>query len=118
MNPLEFAYSELNNPKHMKLPKVKLDDADGDGVTDQFDLEPNTPPGAPVDTHGVAKDTDGDGVPDYRDKELITLQNCFPVNEDGIGNCPDPECCKEMRKGMGNVPTSDCQITNLPSCTI
>ena len=24
MNPLEFAYSELNNPKHMKLPKVKL----------------------------------------------------------------------------------------------
>jgi len=42
--PIEFAYSELSNPKHMKLPKVSLDDADGDGVTDQFDLEPNTPP--------------------------------------------------------------------------
>jgi outer membrane protein OmpA-like peptidoglycan-associated protein len=114
MNPLEFAYSELNNPKHMKLPKVKLDDADGDGVTDQFDLEPNTPPGAPVDTHGVAKDTDGDGVPDYRDKELITLQSCFPVNEDGIGNCPEPDCCKEMvdRKP---VASTECPITNLPS---
>lgn len=96
MNPLEFAYSELNNPKHMKLPKVKLDDADGDGVTDQFDLEPNTPPGAPVDTHGVSKDTDGDGVPDYRDKELLTLQNCFPVDEDGIGNCPPDTCCNRL----------------------
>ena len=112
MNPLEFAYSELNNPKHMKLPKVKLDDADGDGVTDQFDLEPNTPPGAPVDTHGVSKDTDGDGVPDYRDKELITLQNCFPVDEDGVGNCPEPECCKHPP-----IPTDSntCKITDLPS---
>jgi OOP family OmpA-OmpF porin len=116
MNPLEFAYSELNNPKHMQLPKVKLDDADGDGVTDQFDLEPNTPPGAPVDTHGVAKDTDGDGVPDYRDKELITLQNCFPVNEDGIGNCPEPECCKELRDRVSSGPVSGpCPISDLPS---
>jgi len=114
MNPLEFAYSELSNPKHMKLPKVKLDDADGDGVTDQFDLEPNTPPGAPVDTHGVSKDTDGDGVPDYRDKELLTLQNCFPVDEDGVGNCPEPECCKELRESRG-VPVSDCRISDLPS---
>jgi len=116
MNPLEFAYSELNNPKHMKLPKVKLDDADGDGVTDQFDLEPNTPPGAPVDTHGVSKDTDGDGVPDYRDKELLTLQNCFPVDEDGVGNCPEPECCKELRQGKTTIPTTtDCKLTDLPS---
>ena len=112
MNPLEFAYSELSNPKHMKLPKVKLDDADGDGVTDQFDLEPNTPPGAPVDTHGVSKDTDGDGVPDYRDKELLTLQNCFPVDEDGVGNCPEPECCKKMVAAAQPV---ECKITDLPS---
>lgn len=115
MNPLEFAYSELSNPKHMKLPKVKLDDADGDGVTDQFDLEPNTPPGAPVDTHGVSKDTDGDGVPDYRDKELLTLQNCFPVDEDGVGNCPEPECCKELRERAGQAPPTDCRISDLPS---
>lgn len=121
MNPLEFAYSELSNPKHMKLPKVKLDDADGDGVTDQFDLEPNTPPGAPVDTHGVSKDTDGDGVPDYRDKELLTLQNCFPVDEDGVGNCPEPDCCKELRDkiknggGGGAGTPGECKITDLPS---
>ncbi len=116
MNPLEFAYSELNNPKHMKLPKMRLDDADGDGVTDQFDLEPNSPPGAPVDTHGVSKDTDGDGVPDYRDKELITLQNCFPVDEDGVGNCPEPDCCKNLviRKDS-IIGKSECKITDLPS---
>ena len=117
MNPLEFAYGELSNPKHMKLPKITLDDADGDGVTDQFDLEPNTPPGAPVDTHGVSKDTDSDGVPDYRDKELLTLQNCFPVDEDGIGNCPEPECCKEMRDKFATGPPQnwECKINNLPS---
>ncbi|MBI3883155.1 MAG: hypothetical protein HY305_02795, partial [Sphingobacteriales bacterium] len=68
LNPLDYAYSELNNPKHMKLPKPVFDDADGDGVVDQLDREPNTPAGAPVDTHGVSKDTDGDGVADFQDK--------------------------------------------------
>ncbi|RYD79572.1 MAG: hypothetical protein EOP53_09435, partial [Sphingobacteriales bacterium] len=53
INPLDYAYSELNNPKHMKLPKPVFDDADGDGVVDQLDREPNTPAGCPVDTHGV-----------------------------------------------------------------
>jgi outer membrane protein OmpA-like peptidoglycan-associated protein len=46
----------------------------------------------------------------------LTLQNCFPVNEDGIGNCPEPECCKELRDKIGNGVTSNsCNITNLPS---
>lgn len=97
INPNNFAYNELNAPKHMKMPKVKLDDADGDGITDQFDLEPNTPKGAKVDSRGRALDTDGDGVPDYRDKEPLTPQNCFPVNNDGVGTCPEPPCCKELR---------------------
>ncbi|MBS0029416.1 OmpA family protein [Chitinophaga sp. 22321] len=94
INPLEYAYSELSNPRHMKIPPPVLPDADGDGVTDQFDREPNTPAGAPVDVHGVAKDTDGDGVPDYKDKQLITPTYCQPVDADGVGKCPDPECCK------------------------
>ncbi len=69
LNKNNFVYSELNRPQHMKIPPPVLPDADGDGVTDQFDLEPNTPAGAPVDSHGRAKDTDGDGVPDYRIKK-------------------------------------------------
>jgi hypothetical protein len=96
LNPLDYAYSELNNPRHMKLPKPVLDDADGDGVTDQLDREPSTPAGCPVNTHGVSLDTDGDGVPDCKDKQLITPTECQPVDADGVGKCPEPECCKKI----------------------
>ncbi len=125
LNPNNYAYSELNAPKHMKMPKVVLPDADKDGITDQFDLEPNTPAGAAVDNHGVAKDTDGDGVPDYKDKELLTPQKAFPVNADGIGNWPEPSCCKEMKDelfklkeeaGLGGLGVkASCAIASLPS---
>ncbi len=113
LNPLDFTYNEVNSPKHMKMPKPILDDADGDGVTDQFDLEPNTPTGAPVDTHGVSRDTDGDGVPDIKDKELVTPTQCQPVDADGIGKCPEPECCKNMAKV--NELMEQCKLTDLPS---
>jgi OmpA-OmpF porin, OOP family len=124
LNPLDYAYSELNNPKHMKLPKPVFDDADGDGVTDQLDREPNTPAGCPVDTHGVTKDTDGDGVPDCKDKQLITPTECQPVDADGVGKCPEPACCKdnraaldELKKGGGISGGGDC-AADYPSLTI
>jgi outer membrane protein OmpA-like peptidoglycan-associated protein len=113
INPLDYAYSEINNPKHMKIPKPVFDDADGDGVVDQLDREPNTPAGCPVDTHGVSRDTDGDGVPDCKDKELITPTICQPVDADGVGKCPDPECCKTIDSLRNNMNT--CKIVNLPS---
>lgn len=92
LNPLNYSYSEIRNPRLMRLPKPALPDSDGDGVTDQFDQE-QTPSGCPVDSHGVTKDTDGDGVPDCKDKELITPTYCQPVDADGIGKCPcDPNC--------------------------
>jgi len=117
LNPNNYVYSELNKPTHLKLPKIVLPDGDKDGVTDQFDLEPNTPAGAPVDSHGVSKDTDGDGVPDYKDKELLTPQKCFPVNADGIGSCPEPACCKEIRDMVANMKpvAPECKIGTLPS---
>lgn len=119
LNPLDYAYNELNNPRHMKLPKPVLDDSDGDGVTDQFDMEPNTPKGCPVDTHGVSLDTDGDGVPDCRDKEKITPTQCQPVDADGVGKCPDPQCCKDLRAMLdsGNYGHKGCSIGDLPSIT-
>ncbi|HUR11528.1 MAG TPA: OmpA family protein [Flavitalea sp.] len=119
MNPLDYAYNEINKPNHMKLPKPILDDADGDGVTDQFDLEPNTPANTPVDTHGVSRDTDGDGVPDSKDKELITPTQCQPVDADGVGKCPEPDCCKfidSLRQGLINYRGA-CNIGDLPSIT-
>ncbi|HEY4209688.1 MAG TPA: OmpA family protein, partial [Puia sp.] len=120
LNPLDYAYNEINAPRHMKLPKPVLDDADGDGVTDQFDLEPNTPKGAPVDSHGVSRDTDGDGVPDFKDKELITPTQCQPVDADGVGKCPDPQCCKDLRNyidSAGITGHGHCSIGDLPSIT-
>ena len=103
-NPLDYAYSEIRNPRLMRLPKPVLPDADGDGVTDQFDQE-QTPAGCPVDTHGVSRDTDGDGVPDCRDKELVTPTYCQPVDADGVGKCPCPEGCAAAQD------SSDCATT-------
>jgi outer membrane protein OmpA-like peptidoglycan-associated protein len=90
LNPLDYAYQEIRKPRLMILPKPVLPDADGDGVTDQFDQE-QTPQGCPVDTHGVSLDTDGDGVPDCKDKEKVTPTYCQPVDADGVGKCPCPD---------------------------
>ncbi len=111
-NPLDYAYSEIRNPRLMRLPKPVLPDADGDGVTDQFDQE-QTPQGVPVDTHGVSRDTDGDGVPDARDKELVTPTYCQPVDADGIGKCPCPADCGTK------ADSTDCaaKLGALPSIT-
>ena len=88
-------------------------DTDGDGVMDQFDKEPNTPAGCPVDTHGVTKDTDGDGVPDCKDQQLITPTECQPVDANGVGKCPPPECCNNMMK-MDSAKAA-CSLGDLPS---
>jgi len=92
MNPMDYAYNEI---KAKRAPDSKCDkDADGDGISDCFDRCPNTPGGVSVDSHGCPFDTDGDGVADYKDKQLITPTECQPVDADGVGRCPEPECCK------------------------
>ena len=108
---MDYAYSEINNPKHMKLPKPVFDDEDGDGIVDQLDRCPGTPAGVKVDSHGCPLDTDGDGVPDYKDKELVTPTYCQPVDADGVGKCPDPECCKNRLADS----TTACMVGDLPS---
>ncbi|MEO6636667.1 MAG: DUF6089 family protein [Ginsengibacter sp.] len=128
---LEFAFGDKNKPKMLfdnpiarlnnnlqtQIDTVKANqdqmmmDSDGDGVVDKFDKEPNTPAGCPVDVHGVSRDTDGDGVPDCKDKELVTPTQCQPVEADGVGKCPDPECCKNMVQANMNA----CGIGDLPS---
>ncbi|MEO5647853.1 MAG: hypothetical protein ABIQ56_05790 [Chitinophagaceae bacterium] len=114
INPLDYAYSELSEPRHLQIPKPVLDDTDGDGVIDQLDQEPDTPEGCPVDTHGVTADRDADGVPDCKDKQMITPSECLPVDADGVGKCPDPECCKGVKPGGDGTA---CTIGDLPSLT-
>ena len=117
LNPLDYAYSEIRKPKLMIMPKPVLPDADGDGVTDQFDQE-QTPQGCPVDTHGVSLDTDGDGVPDCKDKEKITPTICQPVDADGVGKCPCPDssCFEPYLNRMG-TGGCDAKLGALPSIT-
>jgi outer membrane protein OmpA-like peptidoglycan-associated protein len=117
INPLDYVYSELNKPKHQQIPKPVLDDSDGDGVIDQLDKEPNTPEGTSVDTHGVARDSDGDGVPDNLDKQMVTPTECQPVDANGVGKCPEPECCKNMiNAGEGGNGVKNCP-SDFPSIT-
>ena len=57
-------------------------DSDGDGVTDDKDECPGTPPGVKVDAVGCPLDSDGDGVPDFLDKCPGTPAGA-PVDSDG-----------------------------------
>ncbi len=102
MNPLDHAYNELGNPRHMQLPDAVLTDSDGDGIADQLDRCPGTPAGVAVDSHGCPMDTDGDGVPDDRDKQLITPTECQPVDADGVGKCPC-NCDGQTVSACGNI---------------
>jgi hypothetical protein len=93
LNPSDYAYTAIARsvlPLESKCEK----DSDGDGISDCFDRCLDTKDGISVDTHGCPLDTDSDGVPDYKDQQLITPTECQPSNPEGIGNCPDPDCCK------------------------
>lgn len=57
-------------------------DQDGDGVSDIFDKEENTPADVSVDGSGRSLDTDGDGVPDYLDADPFTSKGAR-VDENG-----------------------------------
>lgn len=70
-------------------------DADGDGVSDIFDKEENTPADVAVDGSGRALDTDGDGVPDYLDADPFTNKGAR-VDENG----------KELDSDNDGVPDS------------
>lgn len=57
-------------------------DADGDGVSDLFDKEENTPADVAVDGSGRSLDSDADGVPDYLDADPFTTKGAR-VDENG-----------------------------------
>lgn len=57
-------------------------DADGDGVSDLFDKEPNTPAGVAVDGSGRSLDVDADGVPDHMDSDPFSAKGA-KVDESG-----------------------------------
>lgn len=70
-------------------------DSDGDGVSDLFDKEENTPADVAVDGSGRSLDADGDGVPDYLDADPFTSKGAR-VDENG----------KELDSDNDGVPDS------------
>jgi len=76
-------------------------DSDGDGIRDNADRCPTTPPGARIDDSGCERDSDGDGVLDSRDKcpgsrqgLVIDAAGCeADTDRDGVleskDRCPD-----------------------------
>ena len=78
-------------------------DVDGDGVTDDVDQCPDTPPEAHgmVDDMGCPLDSDGDGVPDYLDacpdtpEGVAVDESGCPVDSDGDGFTDDVDACPD-----------------------
>jgi outer membrane protein OmpA-like peptidoglycan-associated protein len=87
----------FDNPEamHYKVTlqnKRKIDqvttDTDGDGVSDYFDKDPETPSGVSVDGSGKPVDTDRDGIPDFIDKEPFSDKSAVV---DSVGTALDSD---------------------------
>lgn len=119
-NPLSAMYGSLSDTR--KLVKNVSEDADGDGVPDLFDQEPDTPDGEIVDSKGRTMDSDEDGVPDTSDEERFTPRGCDVDNRgvaldgdgDKIPDCYDEELASAAgaqvdSKGRSiKIPTFNC----------
>ncbi|SMC53135.1 OmpA family protein [Moheibacter sediminis] len=77
-------YSENLNPDYeSRFQKIEamLMDSDGDGVADYLDQEPNSVPGAIVDTKGITIDSNNNGVPDAIERYIEANCNCNGVSD-------------------------------------
>ncbi len=103
VNPLDFTMQKL---AELDGRKIELEDADGDGVVDQFDDEPDTREGCPVDTRGRALDSDGDGVLDCDDEQPYTPYDLVSeVDDKGVANPEPVKVCEDCltREDIKNV---------------
>jgi OOP family OmpA-OmpF porin len=77
-------------------------DSDGDGVPDTYDKCPNTPKGVKVNADGCPLDSDGDGIPDSIDKCPNTPKGVI-VNSDG---CPLDSDGDGVPDGLDQCPNT------------
>ncbi|WNJ20850.1 OmpA family protein [Pontibacter sp. G13] len=96
-NPVAEAYTNINEA--VRLVDQIQSDADGDGVPDLYDKEPDTPEGYIVGSDGRVLDSDQDGIPDSEDDEPFSPKNCdvdengvaIDSDNDGVPDCYDKE---------------------------
>lgn len=91
-------------PEEIEASKpFEVKDGDKDGVIDELDKDPNTPPGVMVYASGIPIDSDMDKVPDYKDKcplekGLINNDGCPFLKDTDKDGIPDIEdACPEER---------------------
>ncbi len=101
VNPLE-AYMDDNDAKVQYLldNMYEVKDVDDDGVIDELDREPDSAPGAIVNTHGVTQDSDGDGFPDHEDPEPFSTAG-LEIDEDGKNVYPETWTPDEIKDYVG-----------------
>ncbi len=94
---------------------MTMKDSDGDGVPDDKDKCPGTPPGVAVDADGCPKYTDADDVPDYLDQcpgtpagVAVDEKGC-PLDSDGDGVSDYLDKCPDTPKGV-KVDASGCPL--------
>ena len=93
VNPIDVVSNQVNkNTKEIEGLSV---DSDGDGVSDKFDLDKNTPKGVAVDGSGRPLDVDNDGIADYKDLDPFSSPG---VNVDSNG--------RELDDDLDGVPNS------------
>lgn len=132
LNPMETIYADM---EEMKVTtdqlKTLIEDADGDGVGDFYDLEADTDKEAKVYGDGTSVDTDRDGIPDHKDKEIFSVVTDVDENGvakdadgDGIPDAIDEEPNTPAGKlvdvrgravDIGNANCCDCDNVTLPS---
>jgi len=96
-NPLDAMYGDIATVK-TEIEGLSTD-SDGDGVSDAFDADNNTPEGVAVDGKGNALDVDMDGVADYADEDPFTARGVqvdakgreLDSDKDGVANSVDIE---------------------------
>ncbi|MBK5208661.1 MAG: OmpA family protein [Flavobacteriaceae bacterium] len=77
-----------------------LNDADGDGVADYLDKEPNSPTGATVDTHGVTVDKNNNGMVDSSESYL---DNTYVRKDAAVANGNGDFLAKLLNDGYVSV---------------
>ncbi len=103
----------FNFPGEERERSAIVSDSDGDGVPDNRDRCPGTPPGTPVNEYGCS-DLDGDGVPDDRDLcpgtppgTPVDVNGCSDSDGDGVSDRVD--ACPGTIAG-GSVMTNGCAV--------
>ena len=112
-NPVEGIYSRLD--KLDRRVDMLYKDSDGDGVSDVFDKDNNTPEGAKTYGDGTTVDSDNDGVPDYKDVEPFSDPGA-KVDENGKSIDSDGDGVPDTRDLEPNTPPGN--IVNFQGITI